>query len=282
MLQPYVCLHRVSPTTNSPSSQLDIDVKWFVGGADRVHATWVSISEYHNINNSDGNSSKPSIGINASAIFSGKGFNREIFKTGNGPCSSHTNDQTKSCFESTIKVRASQTAAYMEVFDGSWKILEPADNYSVVVWALVDEHWGVPGQGFPIHLSPQSYYVRARTDVGLRVRNGLMNRELSGRLMWQAIPFSVVLHRDRGTLSVGDDVTLQCAWWQLTSASKSTSSPAGTRAQAVAALPSGPSPEKKLQTGAVSLEAFFEVACICIALLVLFHFRALHKRKHAV
>lgn len=221
MLQPYVCLLSVVAATGTSSSHVIVmvTVTWVVGGAEMVDASWISV--YSNVDNNTKNNQKSHFHVNASLMFSGKTVRQGQFQSSNS-CSSHPHDKGKNCFESTIRLRA-DTADVVEVWNSvaeQWQTLGHVGMYSVVVHAAVDKHWGMPGQGFPEHLPPQSYFVRARSDDSLREQNGRFQRELLGRLTWQSEPFSITFDHRRRTFVLGSDYALQCAWWKTSSPSK--------------------------------------------------------------
>lgn len=82
-------------------------------------------------------------------------------------------------------------------------------RYWLVAWSLVDQHYGVVGQGFPAEMAPQSHLSNVRTNPAWRKTAG--HRAIQGRLYWPSDPVEVVVHAN-GTYHMAS-VVAHCAWW---------------------------------------------------------------------
>lgn len=89
--------------------------------------------------------------------------------------------------------------------------LFPPGRYWLVAWAMTDQHYGVPHQGYPVDRRPQSHLANVRTNV--RWYKQVNSRVARGTLFWPSDPIEVVV--SEGGYEVWS-VTADCAWWDRT------------------------------------------------------------------
>jgi hypothetical protein len=82
-------------------------------------------------------------------------------------------------------------------------------RYLLVTWAMVDQNFGSPKQGYPVDAVPQSHLANARTNPAYHKKVG--DRAVLGRVFWPSDPVAVVV-AENGTVWVESAVT-HCAWW---------------------------------------------------------------------
>jgi hypothetical protein len=82
-------------------------------------------------------------------------------------------------------------------------------RYLLVTWAMVDQNFGAPKQGYPVDAVPQSHLANARTNPAYHKQVG--DRAVLGRVFWPSDPVAVVV-AENGTVWVESAVT-HCAWW---------------------------------------------------------------------
>ena len=98
--------------------------------------------------------------------------------------------------------------------------------YWLVAWAVVDQHWGTAGRGYPSSTSPQSYLAKGRTDEDfyftLNTTSTTTNtttaanknnrtKSIKGRKYWPSDPIVVHVHSN-GSITY-DNIILRCRWW---------------------------------------------------------------------
>ena len=86
--------------------------------------------------------------------------------------------------------------------------LFPPGRYWLVAWAMTDQHYGAPHQGYPVDQSPQSHLANVRTNV--RWYKQVNSRVARGTLFWPSDPIEVIVTEGGYVVR---SVTVDCAWW---------------------------------------------------------------------
>ncbi len=86
--------------------------------------------------------------------------------------------------------------------------LFPPGRYWLVAWAMTDQHYGAPHQGYPVDRSPQSHLANVRTNVHWYKQ--VNSRVARGTLFWPSDPIEVIVSEGGYVVR---SVTVDCAWW---------------------------------------------------------------------
>lgn len=89
--------------------------------------------------------------------------------------------------------------------------LFPPGRYWLVAWAMTDQHYGAPHQGYPFDRKPQSHLANVRTNAHWYKQ--VNSRVARGRLLWPSDPIEVVVTEGSYVVRA---VTADCAWWDRT------------------------------------------------------------------
>lgn len=100
-------------------------------------------------------------------------------------------------------------ASVMPSLPGTAGIPFPPGRYLLVTWAMVDQDFGAPQQGYPVEATPQSHLANARTNPAYRKQVG--DRVVEGRVFWPSDPVAILVGED-GSVSV-ESAAMHCAWW---------------------------------------------------------------------
>lgn len=86
--------------------------------------------------------------------------------------------------------------------------LFPPGRYWLVAWAMTDQHYGAPHQGYPVDRRPQSHLANVRTND--RWYKQVNSRVARGTLFWPSDPIEVIVSEGGYVVR---SVTVDCAWW---------------------------------------------------------------------
>ena len=147
---------------------------------------------------------------------------------------SHTNTPTHHTTTATTTAVSAVPSTSQSASDGltsshqHLSTLHTPGIYWLVAWAVVDQHWGTAGRGYPSSTSPQSYLAKGRTDEDFHftlnnttTTNNTTNttitnkrdrpKSVKGRKYWPSDPIVVHVHSN-GSITY-DNIILRCRWW---------------------------------------------------------------------
>lgn len=236
IVQPYVCLQSVV------SSASFMELEWYVGGAETVDMTFVTVIER-----------PPHILADVSALTASRWNAIFDFLVHHLPAGIATRKHlrtrriiTDAMMDNDVQHNQSISEAAHTVHDKSgvsrvsavqsgsarWgmnlhdhdpfappvfktnvdfsELKLTAGTHWLVAWAAVDGTWGAHGQGFPKQVGPQSHVANARTNPAWHTSS--RNHTVKGIRFWPSIPIAIAVAADGKVTSIMHCV--HCAWWR--------------------------------------------------------------------